>query len=301
MAYLPTQDGPKFFGIYLGTVLKTDEEEPPNEVAGRLKIRIPMIHGTSVKDDQLPWAYPVFPSTCPQGGFIDIPEVNSWVLVAFQDGDCNAPLWLGGWHPANRFPYRAKYRYGYSYPRIKMWRTSKGQMVRMTTEEAVEIFAGNGPLKPPEKEGEEPKPEHTEWDTYIRMDLIQKRMTIKSKYPLTIQSDAKIRVKGVDVDVIAQVQSDYSGRPIVDLNGTGDDGQPVFTNHRGSKLVLRCIDATGKTAGELGLGPAKTGFAPYTTPDGQSGISPITVASTITMTPAKVTCQARHVRGFKDR
>ncbi len=300
MTCISTDSGPRWVGMYRGEILKTDEDEPRSEHLGRLKILIPLIHGQNATAEQLPWAYPSFVSN----GFIDIPEVGWTVNVFFEGGDINAPVWFGGWFPKKEFPSKAKYSNKYAYPKVKMWRAPGGQMIRMVSDELVEIYAGRDDTvtrNPETGEEQREKGEHGEWDTYIKMDLKRHKMTVKSKYPLTVQSDAKIKVKGTDVEVTACVESDNSGNPISNVNGSDSDGTPVYSNHRGSKLTLRCVDSTGKTAGELGLGDSKTGFQETQNTDGSSSISPMSVSSMIRMTPSEIRASARKVRGFKDR
>jgi hypothetical protein len=225
-------------------------------------------------------------------------------MVVFEGGDPAAPCWLGGWFSHSEFPGKAKYANTYRYPDIKMWRTRGGQMVRLVSDESVEIYAGRDDTVERDPDtGEETRTpgKHGEYDTYIKMDLKRHKMTVKSKYPFTVQSDDKIKVKGVYVDVIANVECDNSGNPIAGLDGNDKDGQPVLSNFRGSKLTLRCIDSTGQTAGQLGLGPSKTGIQESPQPDGSNMYSPISVSSSIVMSPSEIKANARHVKGFKDR
>lgn len=301
---ISTSAGPRWVGNYLGVVLQTDENEPRNEHLGRLKVRVPLIHGPNVKAEQIPWAFPCFPSGGKNCGFIDIPPVDSTVLICFEGGDINAPIWMGSYFPMGKFPSRAKYSNGYRYPKVKLWRTSGGQMVRMVDNELVEIYAGKNDTETVDPETGEvttQEGDHGEWETYVKMDLKRHRMTIRSKYPLDIRSDGKIKVKGIDVEVIAAVEADNSGKPINDLNGNDADGSPVYSNHRGSKLTLRCMDSTGNTAASLGLGSSETGFQDKTDADGNKTISPISVSSQIRMTPKEIVANARKVRGFKDK
>ena len=304
MTKILTPEGPRWVGLYRGVVLGTDEEEPKSEHCGRLKVRVPLIHGPDVTKEKLPWAFPMFPSGGRNSGFIDIPEVGANVIVFFDGGDINSPNWLGCWFPKGKFPSRAKYSNGYRYPKVKIWRSPQAQMIRMVNGELLEIYAGNRSIEqinPDTGEKTVSEGDHKEWETYIRMDLRRRRMTVKSKYPLTVQSDAKIKVKGINVDVIANVEADNSGNRIEGLQGTDRDGLPVFSNHRGAQLVLKCVDSTGKTAGQLGLGPTGTGFQEKVNEDGSVSYFPIAVSSSIRMTPSEIRANARKVRGFKDK
>ncbi len=70
-----------------------------------------------VPDTSLPWAEPCFPwggqkrsaeNAAPNGnvheGFYMIPEVGSWVFVAFENGFVQHPIWIGCWYGADELP-----------------------------------------------------------------------------------------------------------------------------------------------------------------------------------------------------
>lgn len=69
---------------------------------GRLKVRIPSIHGIEgtkevVKQEDLPWAMPCVPFGCGEDfGSMTVPVPGTFVWVFFEDDDTNKPVYFGG-------------------------------------------------------------------------------------------------------------------------------------------------------------------------------------------------------------
>jgi hypothetical protein len=90
-----------FYGKYAGRVVSTSD---PLKL-GRVKIRVPVIHGINgsdsglVGDEDLPWA---LPSSLPAGGSQEsggiswIPTVDDQIWVEFLDGELDKPIWTWG-------------------------------------------------------------------------------------------------------------------------------------------------------------------------------------------------------------
>jgi hypothetical protein len=85
-------------GLYLGTVEKNQDPEK----LGRIKVRVPLVHGVSggtagyISVDDLPWAYPMgLPSggSALSGGCSWLPEPGDQVAVQFLDGEPENPVW----------------------------------------------------------------------------------------------------------------------------------------------------------------------------------------------------------------
>ena len=73
----------KYVGVYRGIV--EDNKDPKKQ--GRLKIRVPGLHG---KNGKIPWAYPAMPF----GIYPPYPK-GSIVWVMFQNGDAQYPVFMG--------------------------------------------------------------------------------------------------------------------------------------------------------------------------------------------------------------
>lgn len=104
---IPLKDPSKLTGMYRATV--EDNQDPLG--IGRVRIRMPMIHGTKnngVPTEALPWS-----STCNQssgygyGSYI-IPEVGETVIVTFEDENPYKPICMGSL-------YGTGSRYGKTY------------------------------------------------------------------------------------------------------------------------------------------------------------------------------------------
>jgi hypothetical protein len=83
-----------FPGLYAGRV--TDVADP--ERLGRIKVSVPSVFGPD-SPGLAPWARPCFPS-----GHYFVPDVGAHVWIAFENGDPDAPVWLGEWYPAGAVP-----------------------------------------------------------------------------------------------------------------------------------------------------------------------------------------------------
>ena len=78
-----------------GVVVKNDD---PLSI-GRVKVRVYNIHGTpqdGIQDENLPWAFPCFPTATYNSGTYIVPEEGNTVLLVFEDGDLSKPVYLAG-------------------------------------------------------------------------------------------------------------------------------------------------------------------------------------------------------------
>lgn len=235
------------YGIYRGRVVGTDENE--RYAAGRLKVLIPDLQGSNVTFDDLPWALPLFPiggsakvqdttEGAKEGdtrkvdyGMISIPKLDSNVAVFFEGGDINAPVWLGSWFE-RAVPSKAVYQYGRDYPKIHCWSIPGEMRIRMVEHEVFEIDLGESgedvaynegdPNADPPVEGAWEEKEHKEYETYIRMDLRRKRMTIRSKYQMDIVCGEKLSIRAPDIQLSAAVETEYDeeGNVVSKTGGT---------------------------------------------------------------------------------
>ena len=94
-------------GLYRGIVKENDDSEEDHPYLGRVKVFVPQVHGDTIKDEDLPWAWPCSPmgggrpgagSEKIGHGFIAVPPVGSSVWIAFEHGDPANPVWLGTWY-----------------------------------------------------------------------------------------------------------------------------------------------------------------------------------------------------------
>jgi uncharacterized protein involved in type VI secretion and phage assembly len=83
------KDGPKFFGIYRGTV--ANNIDPMN--IGRIMAIVPDVGGLTPST----WAMPCVPLAGKQMGTFMVPQIGAGVWLQFEAGDPDRPVWTGGW------------------------------------------------------------------------------------------------------------------------------------------------------------------------------------------------------------
>lgn len=81
--------GPKYFGIYRGTVL--NNIDPLN--IGRIMVTVPDVGGLTPST----FAMPCVPIAGKQMGTFMVPQIGAGVWLQFEAGDPDRPVWSGGW------------------------------------------------------------------------------------------------------------------------------------------------------------------------------------------------------------
>ncbi|MBI3900072.1 MAG: baseplate assembly protein [Gammaproteobacteria bacterium] len=84
-----TTAGQKYYGIYRGTVVNNID---PLQT-GRIMAIVPDVGGITPST----WAMPSMPFTGKQSGAFMVPQIGSGVWIQFEAGDCDRPVWTGGW------------------------------------------------------------------------------------------------------------------------------------------------------------------------------------------------------------
>lgn len=88
----------RFYGVAVAIVTDNDD---PNSM-GRVKLKFPWLDDSVVSN----WARIVAPGAGKDTGVVWIPQVDDEVLVAFEHGDVNQPLVLGGlWNGVDTIPF----------------------------------------------------------------------------------------------------------------------------------------------------------------------------------------------------
>jgi uncharacterized protein involved in type VI secretion and phage assembly len=81
-------DCPSFFGLYRGEVQNNLDPQG----LGRIQVSVPGVLG----DSGLAWAMPCLPGAGPKVGLFTIPPTGAKIWVAFERGDPDYPIWMGG-------------------------------------------------------------------------------------------------------------------------------------------------------------------------------------------------------------
>jgi uncharacterized protein involved in type VI secretion and phage assembly len=90
-------DGPRYYGIYRGTVI--DNVDPMQ--IGRIMAIVPDVGGVTPSS----WAMPCVPIAGKQMGTFLVPQIGSTVWLQFEGGDPDRPVWTGGfWGDAAEVP-----------------------------------------------------------------------------------------------------------------------------------------------------------------------------------------------------
>jgi uncharacterized protein involved in type VI secretion and phage assembly len=102
------------YGKYRGVVI--DNQGDPAD-AGRLKVRVPEIHG-----EDAAWAWPCVPYAGSQVGWFVLPPVGAGVWVEFEAGDPSKPIWVGCFWGSGELPSDAQ------APDIRLLQTEQAQI-----------------------------------------------------------------------------------------------------------------------------------------------------------------------------
>lgn len=92
----------KYDSIYRGLVTTTKDPKK----RGRIKVLCPEVLGDEAESA---WCEPCVPVAYDTGGDFCIPKVDEAVWVMFTNGDCNSPVYLGGWWSNKNTPLKEVY------------------------------------------------------------------------------------------------------------------------------------------------------------------------------------------------
>lgn len=264
MPVIDTKDGPVFPGIWFGKVLQVDDA-PSFKRVGKLKVEIPDVYGDNISEDDLPWAYPLFPggiNTRQRAGFFLMPSKHAFVGIIFERGDPQSPRWIGGWTQKGRIPFPFTHSEGDKFPHIAAWRGVDGMMIRFVEGERMEFFLGSsGDF---DEDGNYiTDGEHKAWDTFIIFDKKRKKVRIRLKYDVDIQCKGKVSIRAPQIRIRVMPNQQY--------NASTEDWENDPDSPTPTRWEMSVFD-----------------------PDAQMG-------ARIIAEPGKLIARARQVRGFKDR
>lgn len=132
-----TMFGLEAFGLYYGTyrakVVSTDDPEHDGQPDpfGRIRINVPSV-GDTAGVERLAW--PVVPFAGDGYGLHSIPQVGNKVLVTFEGGSLDAPLWVGSWWVRDNIPTDL------AGPDRHWWITPGGHKILMDDTDGSEVF-----------------------------------------------------------------------------------------------------------------------------------------------------------------
>lgn len=128
---LPTQPG-------IVPAIVTNSDDPKNW--GRVKVKFPWLSDA----DESTWARIVSSGAGPDAGFCAVPDVGDEVFVAFEQGDFNFPLVLGGvWNGRHKLPPTA--HKASAKPQVRTWTSRSGHQITLFDDEKkIEVKSAAG-------------------------------------------------------------------------------------------------------------------------------------------------------------
>lgn len=187
--------GERFFGVVIGVV--TNNKDPDG--LGRVKMSLPWM-ADQVESD---WARVVTPMAGPGRGIYFLPEVNDEVLVAFQHGNPDMPVVLGGlWNGKDKPP--ASNSDGKND--VRTIRSRSGNQIRLTDTDgdaSIEIIDSSG-------------------QNTIVIRAKDNSITITSAGDIAISADkGKLKLSGKSVEITATTTVKAEANQGMDLKSSG--------------------------------------------------------------------------------
>ena len=245
----PAAHRPVAPGVMTGVVTNNDD---PDKLA-RVKVKLPWLFD----NDESHWARLVAPEAGPGRGFLNVPEVNDEVLVAFEHGDPTRPFVLGSlWNGKDAPPAGTKAAVENGSVNQRVWKSRSGHLLEFDDsagDEAINIIdkTGNNHIKIVSQ--------GNRLEIRMRGNI---RIAAGGKMNLTAQDDVMIEsktgtvtMKGVDVVVeAAKTGSVQTGTSLRMDNGT------EFIHTVGTTAAVAAANAisleTGGTLDIIGTGDA---------------------------------------------
>lgn len=123
------------------TAVVTNNDDPQKE--GRIKVKFPWM----TEEHESTWARVASAGAGPEAGFDNIPDVNDEVVVAFEQGDINFPVVLGGlWSNKKKPPPEGQGTRKGERALVRTWHSIKGHRIVLydNDDKKVEIVTTDG-------------------------------------------------------------------------------------------------------------------------------------------------------------
>jgi phage protein D len=218
-------------GVVTAVVTNTDDPDD----WGRVKIKYPWM----TEDAESFWARLAGPGAGPTAGFIAIPEVGDEVLVAFEYGDINYPVILGGlWNGKHAIPPATAGAATGEKPLIRSWHSINGHTIDMfdnadkkiqamtidghlfvmdDTNKKVEIVTKGGHIVTLDDNGRKIIVE-SKGDIEITSPT---NIKIEAKGNIEMKATADVKIDGLNVGVNANVGATVKGGATAEVSASG--------------------------------------------------------------------------------
>ena len=179
----------------------TNNNDPDSH--GRIKVKFPWLDDTKESN----WARVASVGAGNQRGIQWLPEVNDEVLVAFEQGDFNRPIILGGlWNGQDKMPETQANTIKNGKVVRRVWKTRLGHTIRFVdddSEKYIEIV-------------------DSAQGTTIKLDAQNKTLDITCKGDITINSTGKTTVKATgNLDMSSSANVTLKGGANVNVEASG--------------------------------------------------------------------------------
>ena len=205
----------RFQGLYRGIVKDNDDSQTSHPYLGRLKVYVPEVYGKDVKDNELPWAWPLFPAGGEKKegkgcGFVWLPRVGASVWVIFEKGDPRRPVWLGTWYgekdASPEMPEEARQVDNVRYPEIILFKSpykekgiwlrfARDQKLDLVFEDEKEVITFDGLKKKLQVWAEEDN-----WQIEVRATGSGGRISLEAE-EIEIQAKERLKITGKTVSI----------------------------------------------------------------------------------------------------
>ena len=186
----------RIYGVVVGVV--TNNQDPDG--LGRVKVKFPWLSS----ENESAWARVAMPMTGSEMGVFFLPEVDDEVLLAFEQGDANAPYVVGSLWTGKAKPPTAN---ADGKNPIRVIKSRSGHVVRLDDTdgaEKIEIIDKTG-------------------SNSIVVDAAANTVTIKAQADITVESSGgKLVLKGTGVEITstADVKIEATGNAQLTATGT---------------------------------------------------------------------------------
>lgn len=217
---------------------------------GRVKIRIPSLHGITgmsefISTEDLPWATPCVPGGCGEdfGQFI-APVPGSFVWVFFEDNDTNKPVYIGGSPSKGGTVPKKMNNLTEEESPLQPWETEPG-----VPETATDVFNGK-PTGVPERhviyksqKGHTILFDDTDGEENITI-LDRLGQIIKMRSPVSVE-DNKSKIRRGLASAEDNTQIDKGQDPSILIRSGETDSKPIYTQYElfQDRIEMICKDS----------------------------------------------------------
>lgn len=173
----------------------TNTDDPNNW--GRVKVKYPWMSDS----EESQWARVLGIGAGPTCGFSIIPAINDEVMVAFQHGDFNVPIVVGGmWNGQDALPNAVNDVAGVDKPTVHSWTSREGHRIILSDSGKSVTIQSSAGLE-------------------LCMDDNGTKITVKSNADIEVLAGSSLRLKGGNISIEADGSLDMNASGPVTVKG----------------------------------------------------------------------------------